>query len=290
MTYELFIGDQTYSSWSLRGWLMLEKFNLPFKTHMVGLYSGTMKDDLAPHHPARFVPFMRSGDGVLVGDTAAMAETLAERHPDKAMWPTDPALRARARWLGAEMHSAFGALRSDCPMNLANKYSGAQVSDALAQDVNRMQTIWNAARELHNNPGPWLFGDFSLADVFAAPYAARVASYDLPINVETQLYVSAHLNDPAFRRWRAMGLTKTYNPEPYKIDLPTVPWPVASALEAKNRENGPSENQLCPYSDKPVTHYLEIEGRVFGFCNAFCRDKTLNDPEAWPKFMALYHS
>lgn len=87
MTYDLYIGDRTHSSWSLRGWLMLEAFGLPFRTRMVGLYSGTMASDLAPVAPARLVPAMRTPDGIAVGDTLAMAETLAERHPEAGLWP-----------------------------------------------------------------------------------------------------------------------------------------------------------------------------------------------------------
>ena len=99
MTYDLYIGDRTFSSWSLRGWLMMEKFNLPYRAHLVGLYSGTMAADLAALAPVRLVPAMRTPDGTVVGESLAMAETLAERHPDAAMWPADPAARATARWL-----------------------------------------------------------------------------------------------------------------------------------------------------------------------------------------------
>ena len=96
MTYDLFIGDRTFSSWSLRGWLMLEKFNLPHRVNMVGLYTGTMAEDLAPVAPAHLVPVLRTAEGTVVGETMAMAETLAERHPDAGMWPEDPAARATA--------------------------------------------------------------------------------------------------------------------------------------------------------------------------------------------------
>ena len=95
MTYDLYIGDRTFSSWSLRGWLMLEKFGLPYRAHLVGLYSGTMAQDLAPLAPTRLVPALRLPDGTVVGETLAMAETLAERHPDAGLWPADPAARGQ---------------------------------------------------------------------------------------------------------------------------------------------------------------------------------------------------
>lgn len=229
MTYDLFIGDKTFSSWSLRGWLMFVKFGLPVNPVLVGLYSGTMAQDLAAYAPARFVPVMRTPDGTVVGDSLAMAETLAERHPEAGMWPVDPAARALARWLVAEMHSGFGALRGECPMQLLHQYSGFAVSDGMRADLERIETLWALARERHGQSGPWLFGDYSLADVFYAPVAARIAGYGLPVSDAAQAYVATHLTDTAFCDWRADGLTKSYDPVPYALDLPTQAWPGPSA-------------------------------------------------------------
>lgn len=225
MTYDLYIGDQTFSSWSLRGWLMLEKFGLPFRTHMVGLYVGTMAEDLAPLAPARLVPVMTTPEGTVIGETLAMGETLAERHPDAGLWPTDPAARALARWLSAEMHAGFGALRGDCPMQLLHQYDGFTPSGAVLKDLARIEELWALARSRHGRDGPWLFGAYSLADVFYAPVAARIAGYGLPIGEVAAAYVAAHLSDPAFKAWRAEGLKISYDPVPYALDLPTRPWP-----------------------------------------------------------------
>lgn len=291
MTYELFIGDRTFSSWSLRGWLMFVKFGLPVNTTLVGLYSGTMAQDLAALAPARFVPVMRTPDGIVVGDSLAMAETLAERHPDAGLWPADPAARALARWLVAEMHSGFGALRGECPMQLLHQYRDFDVSDAVRADLKRIETLWSLARARHGASGPWLFGDYSLADAFFAPVAARIAGYGLPVSTDAQTYVAAHLADETFRQWRAMGLTKHYDPVPYAMDLPVAAWPGPAPLPANPVPDGAgAENTACPYSGDPVTDFLSLDGRIFGFCNPFCRDKTANDPEAWPRFMEIYHS
>ena len=116
MTYDLFLGDRMYSSWSLRGWLSCAAFDLPVRTNFVGLYSGTMAADLAPLAPARLVPVLRTPDGCVIGESLAIAETLAERHPEAGLWPDTPAQRATARWLCAEMVAGFAALRGDCPM------------------------------------------------------------------------------------------------------------------------------------------------------------------------------
>lgn len=139
MTYDLYIGDRSFSSWSLRGWLMFENFGIPVRSHLVGLYSGTMAEDLATLAPARLVPVMRLPDGNVVGDTLAMGETLAERHPDAGLWPKDPAARALARWLVAEMHSGFSELRGDCPMMLRHAWDGFQPSPEVQADVQRLE-------------------------------------------------------------------------------------------------------------------------------------------------------
>lgn len=225
MTYDLFLGDRMFSSWSLRGWLMLEKFGLPHRVHMVGLYDGTMAQDLADLAPARLVPVMRDAEGIVVGDSLAMAETLAERHPQAGLWPADPAARALARWMVAEMHSGFGALRGACPMQLRGQYRGFVPSDAVRADLARIGELWALARARHGQDGPWLFGAYSLADVFYAPVAARIAGYDLPVDEAAAGYVRAHMADPAFVQWRAAGLEKTYDPVPYDLPLELAPWP-----------------------------------------------------------------
>lgn len=289
MTYDLYIGDRSFSSWSLRGWLMFEKFNIPHRTHMLGLYCGTLQQELAQLAPARLVPVIRTPGGDVVGDTFAIAEVLAERHPDAGLWPADETARILARWLVAEMHSGFGALRSECPMQLLHQYSDFTVSPEVQADLDRLQELWSLARTRHGAAGPWLFGSYSLADAYYAPVAARIAGFNLPVDKATATYVTEHLKDPAFRKWRAMGLTKTYDPMPYTINGATRAWPLAR-LNAKAVNTGTPENENCPYSGKAVTHLLELDGRIFGFCNAFCRDKTVADPEAWPDFMKIYHS
>ncbi len=290
MTYDLYIGDRSFSSWSLRGWLMLKAFDLPHCTHLVGLYAGTMADDLADLSPARLVPVLRTPEGDVSQDTLAMAETLHERHPDAGLWPKDQSARVLARWLAAEMHSGFGALRDACPMNLRASWVDFPVSDAVKADLMRIETLWSEARSKFGSGGPWLFGQYSLADVFYAPVAARIAGYGLPVGAAAQSYVETHLADPLFRQWRAMGATVSYDPMPYTQPLETRPWPGSEPISAYAVETGPSVNADCPYSGDPVTHFMQAGGEIYGFCNAFCRDKTVHDPEAWPAFMAIYQS
>ncbi|GHG88499.1 glutathione S-transferase [Pseudodonghicola xiamenensis] len=226
MTYDLYIADRSFSSWSLRGWLMLEKFGLPCRLHMVGLYSGTMAQDLADIAPARLVPVLRTPEGTVVGESLAIAETLAERHPDAGLWPADPAQRATARWLAAEMATGFAALRGACPMQLLRVYRGFEPSKAVRSDLARLETLWAHARTLSATTEGWLFGDYSLADVFYTPVAARIIGYDLPVSDAARSYALALLGDPSVRVWRAEGLKVSYDPEPYGCDLPATDWPI----------------------------------------------------------------
>jgi len=226
MTYDLYIGDRLFSSWSLRGWLMLEKFGLPHNTHLVGLYAGTMAQDMAPLAPARLVPAIRTPDGVVVGESLAIGETLAERHPDAGHWPSNPAARATARWLCSEMTAGFTALRDACPMQLQHVYQGFAPSDAVKADLARVETLWAHARAISGAETGPLFGTYCLADVFYTPVAARIIGYDLTVSPQARAYCLSLLTDPAVRAWRADGLKVSYNPMPYALDLPTQPWPI----------------------------------------------------------------
>ncbi|WP_209598609.1 glutathione S-transferase [Ruegeria sp. HKCCSP351] len=287
MTYDLYIGDRLFSSWSMRGWLMLEKFNLPYRSHMIGLYSGTMAQDMEPLAPARLVPALHLPDGTVVGESLAMAETLAERHPDAGLWPSDAAARATARWLCAEMVAGFSALRGECAMQLRNVWQGFTPSEAILSDLERIETLWAHARSVSGADRGPLFGAYSLADVFYTPVAARIVGYGLAVSEANRAYCMELLSDPLVRQWRAMGLTVEYDTFPYAQDLPSSPWPVGGVSAAKPVSGGPSVNAVCPYSGKPVTEFLELDGQCWGFCNPFCRNKTVADPEAWPKFAAM---
>lgn len=206
---------------------MLEKFNLPYRSHLVGLYSGTMADDLAALAPATLVPTLRTADGIVVGESIAMAETLAEQNPDAGMWPADAGARATARWLCAAMASGFGALRGACPMQLQHVNVGFEASEGVLVDLARIETLWAHAKTQAQPEGPWLFGEYSLTDAFYAPVAARIIGYDLPVSENARRYCDTTINDTAFKAWRAEGLKTIYDPFPYDMGVPTGPWPAA---------------------------------------------------------------
>jgi glutathione S-transferase len=289
MAYTLLIGDRSYSSWSLRGWLPFEVFDIPVTVVSTILYRPQFAQDLADFAPmVRTVPALTTPGGSVLRDSIAIAWHLAEVFPERGLLPDGAMDRALAQSLIAEMHSGFTALRAACPMNLRTAWEGVVPSDAVLSDLARIDVLWSSA--LSVSGGPFLFGAYTLADAFFAPVAMRIAGYRLDISQMAQAYVAAHLAHGPLRRWRAMGLAHGPEQDTYEMGLTRAPFPVPAPLTARPVDDGPSENDACPYSGRPVVAFAAIGGRVFGFCNAFCRDKTVADPAAWPKFMAIYDS
>ncbi|ETX30114.1 glutathione S-transferase [Roseivivax isoporae] len=283
----LFVGDFTYSSWSLRGWLIFAAFGLPVELVPVRIYDGDIAAGLAPVAPARLVPALLTAEGEPLGETLAIAETMAERHPEAGHWPRDPAARMRARWLVSEMHAGFGALRGACPMDVSRAYAGFEPPEGVLADLARLDLIWSAARARFGGNGPWLCGAYSLADAFFAPVATRIATYGLPVGGEAAAYVAAHLAHAPFRQWRAMAMAETRAASPYDRDLPLVDWPGPAPLPAHALAEGTPENAACPFTGAAPVHLAEIGGRTLGFADAVARDKAVADPEAWPEVAAL---
>ncbi len=286
MTYNLILGDRAYSSWSLRGWLLFRRFGIPVHERFIRMEAGRVADYLAAYPPARTVPTVITEDGTVICDSLAIAEELATQHPEAGIWPLESRARAMGRSLAAEMHSGFAALRGECPMNLRHAYSSYVPHDDVQRDLDRIQFIWEHAFDMFG--GPWLCGSHSAADVFFAPVAARIAGYGLDVRSSARGYVDAQIADPDFRRWRAMSLVDGPDLARYARAYEQCAWPGPVLRRAEAVSSGPSENADCPYSGRPVTHFMRMDGRVFGFCNAFCRDKTVADPEAWPEFMDLF--
>ncbi|MFO6464745.1 glutathione S-transferase [Jannaschia sp. KMU-145] len=286
MTHQILIGDRAYSSWSLRGWLLFHAFGLPVEEHRTQMYSDDFARDLEAWAPARTVPTVRTPEGGILSDSLAIAEYLAETYPEAGHWPREAKARALARSIAAEMHSGFTALRGACPMNLRVKWEGFEASEAVAADLARLSRLWTLARGMAGD-GPWLFGAYGAVDAFMAPVAMRIAGYGLATDDVMAPYIDAHLNHLPLRRWRAMGEARNRTLHEYDMDLATGRFPMPRPIAAEAVAIGPSVNATCPYSGLPVTDFLKVDGRIWGFCNTFCRDKTIHDPEAWPAFMAL---
>ena len=201
--YRLSTGDKAYSSWSLRGWLLLAAFGLDFEEEAVPMYDPAFDAMKVAKAPARTVPILEwdeDGQTRRVWDTLAIAETLAERHPQAGIWPADSWPRAIARTLAAEMHSSFAAIRSACPMNIHRAPAPLKAPpEGVAQDVARLGELWSWA--LTETRGPWLGGrQFSAADAFFAPVALRLKEYALSAS-GTDDYVEMLLEHPAVTKW-----------------------------------------------------------------------------------------
>lgn len=206
---KLVIGNKNYSSWSLRPWLMLRQAGVAFEEVRVRFDSfdegSTFKKTLSTLSPTGKVPVLIDGD-LTVWDTLAIAEYVAEQHPDKRLWPQDAKVRAIARSTCAEMHSGFSALRGACPMNIE-----AQLADtgallwrdrpAVRADVQRLVALWGGLLQQHG--GPMLFGDFTIADAFFAPVCMRLSRYGLPVPEPIGAYIQRVEALPAMQEWIA---------------------------------------------------------------------------------------
>ena len=178
--YELVIGNKNLSSWSLRPWLVLKAFDIPFKETPIRLRQPDSRANILAHSPSGKVPALNSG-GLIVWDSLAIIEFLAERHPNLPIWPTDPEARAIARCIAAEMHSGFPDLRNELPMDFVNIIGFPQASDKALADIGRIAGIWMDCRRRFGGSGAFLFGDFCAADAMFAPVASRFTTYQVDL-------------------------------------------------------------------------------------------------------------
>ncbi|WP_042883866.1 glutathione S-transferase family protein [Cupriavidus necator] len=200
---KLVIGNKNYSSWSLRPWLLLRQAGIEFEEVQVRLFTGNFAAEIARYSPAGKVPVLIDGE-VTVWDSLAIAEYLAERFPEKNLWPADRAARAVARAVCAEMHSGFGNLRNQLPMNVTAVLPGCGWNVAVQRDVDRIAAIWDGLRAQHGAGGPFLFGEFTVADAFFAPVVSRFATYGIRLPDEAEeakAYADFMLALPTMQEW-----------------------------------------------------------------------------------------
>jgi glutathione S-transferase len=213
---KLLIGNRNYSSWSLRPWLVLKHFDVPFEDEVLQLQGEGFRDVLAQRSPTAKVPVLQDGDLVIV-ETIAIIEYLADRFPEKAIWPADIGQRALARAASAEMHSAFQSLRSHAPMNLRASHPGKVNIDTVLKDLHRLETLWGDL--LARSGGPFLFGAFTAADAMFAPVATRIRTYALPVSDLAAGYVEAIYGLPAFQDWLAQARHEPWVVDDDEIDV-----------------------------------------------------------------------
>ena len=198
--YTLVIGNKNYSSWSLRPWLLMRQAGLEFDEIRVPLYVAGSKDTLRRYGPSAKVPVLLDGE-LTVWDSLAIAEYLAERHPERGLWPADVAQRALARSISAEMHSGFAALRSNMGMNCRGFFPGLGRSVEVAADIERIQRMWTDCRQRFGASGPYLFGTFTVADAMYSPVALRFKTYAVQLSTIAQQYANTVLALRALQEW-----------------------------------------------------------------------------------------
>ncbi|HTH60142.1 MAG TPA: glutathione S-transferase family protein [Paraburkholderia sp.] len=195
----LVIGDKNYSSWSMRPWVLLAHFGIAFEETLIELDRPGTKSAILAHSASGKVPCLVMDDGAAVWDSLAIAETLAERYPQHAMWPRDANARARARSVSAEMHSGFAALRNAMPMNIRASKPGAGATPEALADIARIDALWRDC--LAASGGPFLFGAFTIADAMYAPVVMRVNSYRPTLSDQARAYAQRVSALPAVAAW-----------------------------------------------------------------------------------------
>lgn len=210
----LIIGNRNYSSWSLRAWLALEAIGQEFDEVMVPLGQPDTSANILRWSPTSRVPAFRHGDLVL-WDSLAICEHLAETHPETQLWPAEPRARATARSVVAEMHSGFVALRKHMPMNLRASYPGAGMEPGVQEDIDRITAIWEECRTNFGSGGELLFGAFTIADAFYAPVVSRFTTYGVSPDRIAGEYLDAVWELPAMQEWAAGARAEEWTVERY---------------------------------------------------------------------------
>jgi glutathione S-transferase len=200
--FTLVLGNKNYSSWSVRAWLAARQTGAAFDEIVIPLDQPTTASDIAAHSASGKLPVLKT-ESLVVWDSLAIGEYLAERYPAAGLWPAAEDARATARAAAAEMHAGFQALRAQLPMNVrAIKPAGNRIPAAEA-DIHRITTLWSHCRRRFGQGGPFLFGAWSLADAFYAPVVSRFTTYRVGVDAACQAYMEAVLETPMVATWFA---------------------------------------------------------------------------------------
>ncbi|MGC1301635.1 MAG: glutathione S-transferase family protein [Caulobacteraceae bacterium] len=202
---ELIIGSKRWSSWSLRPWLVLKHANIGFDERLIPLRRHDTSPAVAALSPSGMIPVLRDGD-LTIYDSLAICEYLAEKLPEAHLWPRDTKARALARCAAAEMHSGFASLRGECPMELVDPPREVELSEATHDNIRRIVRLCADLLARPERHGPFLFGEWSIADAFYTPVATRFVSYGVKLSDfgdqgEVAAYMEALLQTPAYKAW-----------------------------------------------------------------------------------------
>jgi glutathione S-transferase len=222
----LVIGSKTYSSWSLRPWLLLRYHNVAFREVPIALNQPDTRQRIAEFSPSGKVPVLINGPEK-VWESLAICEYVAETLKLPAAWPSDVALRFQARSLACEMHAGFADLRRELPMDCRRPPGPQAYGAGAAADIARIRQIWRECRQAHAKNGDWLFGKFGIVDAMYAPVVLRLHTYAVPVDGPEREYMNSVLHLPALREWLGAAMlenvTAAAAPAPAVPASPTTP-------------------------------------------------------------------
>ena len=202
MTLRLVIANKAYSSWSQRPWVLMRHFEIPFEETVIAMDRPETRAQMLAFAPTGKCPALVDG-GIVVWESLAIVEYLAESFPELRIWPREKPARALARALASEMHASFTALRGHCPTQYRRPVRKIALTPQVEADVARIEAAWADARARHGAGGPFLFGAFCAADAMLAPVVNRLHTYDIPVKPETRAYLDAMMAVPAWKAWEA---------------------------------------------------------------------------------------
>lgn len=218
----LIIANKLYSSWSMRPWLVMRAIGLDFEETVIPLRQPETAERIRAFSPSGKVPVLIDGE-VKVWESLAIISYLADKYPDKPIWPEGTVARAHAKSISMEMHGGFQALRQACPMNLGKRFAAPAMSDDLKANVARIEQIWRETRQRFAADGPYLYGArFTAADAMYAPVATRLDSYSLPVADDTRAYIDAIYANPHFTAWRAAAFDEPWVITAYEENLTMI--------------------------------------------------------------------
>lgn len=200
MPVTLFIANKAYSSWSMRPWLLMASMGIPFEEVVIPMARPDSKKKMLKHSPVGKMPALKDGD-VIVYESIAVIEYIAEKYPQKNIWPKNKAARALARSLSAEMHAGFQALRQHCPTVFRRPVKARELTPEAALDVARLESAFANTRKAYGRGGPFLFGKFTAVDAMFAPIVTRLHIYDIKVSKTTRAYMDAIMALPAYQAW-----------------------------------------------------------------------------------------
>ncbi len=204
----LVIANKNYSSWSMRPWVLLTQAGIAFQEVQLKFNDDVSVRGIEGLSPTGKVPVLWLDDEP-VWDSLAIMETVAERHPEKHLWPQDKSARQHARSVSAEMHSSFAQLRGNMAMNIRASHAGKGRTPAVEKDIARIAQMWETCRARFGAGGDMLFGQFSIADAMFAPVATRFSTYAVTLPPVAQRYADALLNLASVKKWCEGGRAET---------------------------------------------------------------------------------